>query len=979
MCDNLGYTTPEEIKNLNKSILAVSVNVRSLNCNWDKLLSFLNSLSTKPDVVCLQEIWAKTTGRDYSIPGYESPIIKDRYSVIKKKGGGLALYLRHGVQGTIINSHFDQDLESLSIECTINKKKFKVVNIYRPPKSKIRRSLQIIEQICESTQRYSNALIIGDTNICAKKATSHASELTEIMTSNGFLLSTQEYTRVTEETKSLIDHIWVKQSNTSSYLSTVIPESISDHFIPALMDNRTPTIVKSSQQLQYRKISPENIELLKRSLNTTDWSSVIEANDVNEATENFIQLFTNAFNKNCPEVNRNVNKNYDAVQPWISKGLLVSRLKKNKLIKIAAQTKTREDIKKKNEFIKVYNKLIKEAKEIYYKAQLYKTQNDPKKSWQTVNSILHRSNKNSDRRVELEINGSITKNEQIVAERFNEHFTTMAKEATAHIKPNKDFKEYLGLPNVTFFKTKLASPNDILKIIKSFKSKTSTGVDGLSNKILKTCQYEIIPYIQHIVNLSITTGKVPKQFKTAKVIPIPKSGSRLQVNNYRPISLLPALSKILEKWVDNQLRDFLNKEGIIPENQFGFRSGHSCEHALQKIVCYIQESKRKNLKVAGVFLDISKAFDSCQHSIILHKLHHYGIRGLEYEWFKDYFQERKQFVHINGKTSSTVPLSLGVGQGSILGPTIFLCYIADLIKNTDLFSILFADDTTLLHSAKSLKQLQNELQDKITKVEDWYEANFLALHPLKTKYILFYPQRNENMSLKMLNNNLERIGEGRPTTYFKLLGVLIDENLKWSYHVDKIKSKVMNGALFLSKLIPYSTVQLRRQVYYALVETHLQYALTLWGGKGSSNVKLLRAQKSAIRKLSPKGVKKIHTEPLCYENGILMIKDLYTFCLQKASHSIKHNQCPQALKTVIKWRGSSESRRGIQAVPPKVRTENDKVQIDYQIAKKWNDLPINHKLNMSKVSFARKSKQSIVSTYKQNVKCNNILCAECSV
>ena len=296
------------------------------------------------------------------------------------------------------------------------------------------------------------------------------------------------------------------------------------------------------------------------------------------------------------------------------------------------------------------------------------------------------------------------------------------------------------------------------------KNKTSCGPDGISSKLLKLIMPQILTPLCHLFNLSFQTGYIPIQLKTAKVIPIFKSGDKNSYNNYRPISLLNSFSKLLEKIVARQMLGFLNKNKTIYNHQYGFRKNHSTIHPVLQFVDKILEALNKPVPEysLGIFLDLKKAFDTVNFDILLSKLDHYGFRGVSNLWFKNYLTSRKQYVCINGESSSVNQLFCGVPQGSVLGPLLFLIFINDLPNCTSFFTLLFADDTTFQIKNQNLAALFNTANIELDKASAWFSANKLTLNVSKTKFILFRNKKMhvnfENINLKVGEEQIERIG-----------------------------------------------------------------------------------------------------------------------------------------------------------------------------------------------------------------------------
>ena len=329
-----------------------------------------------------------------------------------------------------------------------------------------------------------------------------------------------------------------------------------------------------------------------------------------------------------------------------------------------------------------------------------------------------------------------------MANEFNSYFSSIADNIRSTLPPaTKDFKEFLpqNEPTNSFF-FHSTGVYETQSVVKKLKIKDSFGIDGISSRVLKHLPNNFIEALTDIFNRSMSQGYFPSNFKTAKIVPIyKKKGSRKNKQNYRPISLLCSMSKILEKLVHKRVYKFLEKMNFFPNTQFGFRKSVSTSHAISLLVNTITKFMNKKKKTLGIFLDFSKAFDLIDHKILLQKLKKCGIRGHANKWFESYLSNRTQQVQVNGVLSSTIcKVKHGTPQGSILGPLLFLIYISDLpscLKHS--IPLFYADDTNLVLSASVCGELISKANEELQNISEWVISNKLSLNERKTQAIIF--------------------------------------------------------------------------------------------------------------------------------------------------------------------------------------------------------------------------------------------------
>jgi hypothetical protein len=327
---------------------------------------------------------------------------------------------------------------------------------------------------------------------------------------------------------------------------------------------------------------------------------------------------------------------------------------------------------------------------------------------------------------------------------------------------------------------------------------------------------------------------------------------------------------------------FANNLDLFYRHQYGFRAKHNVTHPLLHFTNKLFNSLNNNKLSIAIFIDLKKAFDTVNYEILLAKLNHYGIRNAELQWLTNYLSNRQQYVHLSkvGGTcninSAKLPCEVGIPQGSCLGPLLFLFFINDLPQATDALSILFADDCTFQLTGSNTFDLFKRANEELERAQEWFITNKLTLNISKTKYILFN-NRNEHVHVGKLfvgGDEIERVGERCKEKHVRFLGILIDENLTFYSHINKLKSKLNSGIYALatcSKIVP---LRIRKCIYRSLIESHLRFGSIIYG---AADPKLLEPisilQRKAVRAVA-QAKYNAHTDPIFREFNFLKFLDI---------------------------------------------------------------------------------------------------------
>ena len=452
------------------------------------------------------------------------------------------------------------------------------------------------------------------------------------------------------------------------------------------------------------------------------------------------------------------------------------------------------------------------------------------------------------------------------------------------------------------------TPMALDTIIKKLPNKASHGYDEVSNVMLKALRTSIVFPLCHIFNHSILEGKFPTRMKLAEVIPLYKEKSMDQMVNYRPISLLITLSKLLEKIIYQRIYKYLEDKSILYPSQYGFCNKRSCEQAICELTGYVLQSKNRSEHSASVYLDLSKAFDTLDHSILLQKLDCYGIRGVAKDWIEDYLRNWSLVTKITTcpnkiTKSDAFNVTCGAAQGSCLGPLLFIIFVND-IHLLPLYSkvILFADDTTIFNSHKIKRYLQYMRDTDLQLLQSWFNANKLSLNVEKTVAMKFWDDK-EDFHVSV---NGRKIPLVRST---KFLRVYIDNMLSWYLHINHVMEKLNNNRRLLQLGKKLLNTHCKHNVYFGHIHSHLVYGILIWGSMVSES------QLNGFHKIED------HCVQIVLSNNNDNIKDLYTSLsiqpidqlikgsLCKLGHSLNHKQLPSLLIKLFNMHGGEKLHR----------------------------------------------------------------------
>ena len=563
-------------------------------------------------------------------------------------------------------------------------------------------------------------------------------------------------------------------------------------------------------------------------------------------------------------------------KPWLSNGILKSIQTKNALFKKCYKKNDPVLIENYEKYSNKLTSIKRIAKQNYYAHMIQLNKNDLSKQWRLINQILERKNKHKASITKLinEKNESLTSNVEI-SNNLNSYFINIGPKMASKIPETETPNTISSSPNSFFCEP--CTEGEVFREMMHLNGKKSVGIENIPIKFIKMSAEYTSSVLADRYNKCMQEGVFPSKLKIAKVTPIFKNGCRYTASNYRPISVLSPFSKIFEKIIYNRLNSYFSNHNILTNEQFGFRVKHSTSHVICDVINKLHNSCDNKKFTCLILLDLSKAFDTVNHKILLSKLEKYGVRGNSLKLINDYLTNRKQVVHVNNTYSDQQSIVCGVPQGSTLGPLLFSVYINDLSNASKFQTRLYADDTVLFLSNDDLKTLNKNVNYELLNIEAWLNANKLSLNYSKTKYLLIKPKTKTSQLCKFAVTikgiELEKCQSA------KYLGIILDENMNWEPHIQFLGKKLSQAVGIIAKMRHYLNQKNLINLYYVFFYSQILYGILGWGCASQTRKRPIQIlQNKVLRIINKTSWKdKIINNTLFYKYKFLKIDDIYNY------------------------------------------------------------------------------------------------------
>jgi hypothetical protein len=834
-------------------LIILQLNIQGISSKLLELEEVL--VNNKVSIACICEHWLNQPEIEIAVPqGY---CLGNSFVRSLHIRGGVSIYVAEGISFTKLDLNSfcqEQDFEVTGV--MFAQLNLIVVSLYRSPVGKVDIFLQAMENLLLFLIVFKCKIIIaGDVNSDFDILTNKPSvcEFENLLRQFGMFCTNKEPTRM----KACLDNVITNMAETD-YEVYVKKQNLSDHDpiyfkVKSVLNTSQPTFTK----YKVRRITDVRINHFKYVLSQQNWMGLLDFDgSASEKFEAFWELYLQLFEECFPEVEvvRKTRGNGRKNTNWYSPQLQNMKEHISFLSDIYRESGNVLLLNKLKSLKNMYRKELKAAKKLHNEEVIEKSSNKCKAAWTLINQAAGKNQHSSETCIDPDT--------------FNDFCRTSVQEISnmveASVEGAMDYMKKFNLPSgCPKFSLSPVTESEVRKVVNDMKSSSTKDVYGLSSLLVKRTIEDIISPLTYCLNLCLMNGEFPTSLKFSRVVPIFKKGARDEAKSFRPISCIPVMAKILEKILKTQVCTFFESNNLFNECQFGYRCGKSTTMAVDSIVYELLNNLEDGCFAQVTLCDLSKAFDCVRHDILIEKLKFYGFQGNALAMFQSYLKDRTQIVDVKGRCSNILVTNVGVPQGSVMGPILFIILVNDLSFNIDCKTTIYADDTSLLVNNKNFVNLENVAVTVFNDVDCWFTANGLFLNSNKTQRLL--------VSLRKVDQNHEFVYDYENVV--SLLGIKLDSKLSWSEHIDYVSKKLSRVVYLLINLKRHVSNKYLKMAYFAFFESIIRYGLRIWGN-GVGIQKILVIQKKVVRILTDSD-RLAHCRPLFISSGILTIINLY--------------------------------------------------------------------------------------------------------
>ncbi len=795
------------------SLRAIVVNFQSIKNKAPEVQVLVDN--TDPDIIIGTETWLHAGVHSSEvIPRNYSTYRNDRTS---DSHGGVLIAVKDNLICTPVFSSTTSELVCVKIETSKNKSLL-ISSLYRAPnKTDILDNKQTIEEITtlRSNNPNSQFWIGGDLNLPdinwpsqTVEGCQYPKEMSRQYLDLTSSCSLEQIVNTPTRGNNILDVFMTSHPSLISKCKTM--PGIGDHDV-IIIDSKTSAHRQKPPRRTIHLWNKANLPALHEEASSFASTFLTrQFSNINEMWDDFQDNVSSIQARNVP--NKQSRNNY--TNPWMNTDLRRLIRRRDRAYHKAKSTKSKRDFDRFHSLKSEARRKIRKANNKYVSEVISpdSTQN-PKRFWSFVKGKRQEASgvaplKHKD--------GLLHSDPQAKSEILNNQFTSVfTREDTTSI-PTMKSNQFPSMSSIS------VSVAGVMKLLKGLQPHKATGPDSIPSRLLKELHVELAPALAHLFQTSIDSGKVPDAWKRAHIVPVYKKGDKSAAANYRPVSLTPICSKVIEHIIHSSVMDHLDKEKILSDTQHGFRRRRSCETQLTLTLHDFCKGLNDGRQIDMVLLDFSKAFDKVPHQRLLLKLHYYGVRGSLHRWIGDFLHHRKQRVIVDGSQSAEGDVISGVPQGTVIGPLLFLLYINDLPEAVRSKVRLFADDCIIYRQITSPKDSEI-LQEDLDALHSWECEWQMAFNP--SKCVSMHLSRKKKISKHTYHLNHTPLEEVRSCKY---LGITISNNLSWSDHVNLTSSKASRAVGFLRRNLRACPETVRARAYTTLVRPIIEYAGAVW-------------------------------------------------------------------------------------------------------------------------------------------------------